>query len=523
MAVAIVSTALIGWSPTIPSALGAGADAVSADTVLLAGGTALIMGGTGPCCTQPEPPPSPSYVAAVDRLYVSPHFPGYTVEGLYTPEQFHPFTGLTSATFDQSVSAGASDLNTAIMQQFAAGNNAVVLGISQSATVETLELEHLAALPADARPGSDQLSFVLLGDGNNPDGGFLARFPGLDITSIGLTFSGATPDDVYPTAVYSLEYDGWADFPRYPIDILADLNAFAGMAFVHGLYPDLTSTQLATAVAVPTEGPTLTTYELIPTENLPLLDPVRDIPIGGNALADLLQPDLSVIVNLGYGNPDYGWSTGPANVATPAGLFPPLNDIAEAIALLMPDTVRGVDNALAAVGLPPLPNLPVPSFLPDPVNFSLPSWPAALTMTDTLAVSPRVGAVIDGALNELDSVLNTAINDDIDPVIQGAVYAVGDPLRAAATALGAPERITNAIYVGEQALPSVLEGPGTFVTNDVHFLVTAIEDLAAGNLSGFGQELQLIPAADITLAVMVGALLPALALEDILAGIPFNI
>jgi hypothetical protein len=29
------------------------------------------------------------------------------------------------------------------------------------------------------------------------------------------------------------EYDGFADFPAYPINVLADLNAVAGVAFVH--------------------------------------------------------------------------------------------------------------------------------------------------------------------------------------------------------------------------------------------------------------------------------------------------
>lgn len=68
-----------------------------------------------------------------------------------------------------------------------------------------------------------------------------------------------------------------------------------------------------------------TTYYMIPTQNLPLLDPLRAIPFVGNpSLADLFQPDLRVIVNLGYGNPDLseGWSPGPANVPTTFGLFP---------------------------------------------------------------------------------------------------------------------------------------------------------------------------------------------------------
>src|SRR5262249_54939721 len=84
--------------------------------------------------------------------------------------------------------------------------------------------------------------------------------------------------------------------------------------------------QVNTAIKLPTSGPTTTTYLLIPVTNLPLLDPLRAIPIIGNPLADLLQPDLTVLVNLGYGPNNVGYST-PANVPTPFGLFPNVNPL----------------------------------------------------------------------------------------------------------------------------------------------------------------------------------------------------
>ena len=40
-----------------------------------------------------------------------------------------------------------------------------------------------------------------------------------------------------------------------------------------------------------------------PNQNLPLLDPLRAIPVVGTPLADLLQPVLTPLVNLGYGDP----------------------------------------------------------------------------------------------------------------------------------------------------------------------------------------------------------------------------
>jgi PE-PPE domain len=78
------------------------------------------------------------------------------------------------------------------------------------------------------------VSFVLVGDPSNPDGGFLERFVGGSIPSFGV----ATPSDLFPTEIFTNEYDGFADFPRYPIDILSDLNAHLGIIFEHTAYPN---------------------------------------------------------------------------------------------------------------------------------------------------------------------------------------------------------------------------------------------------------------------------------------------
>jgi PE-PPE domain-containing protein len=120
---------------------------------------------------------------------------------------------------------------------------------------------------------------------------------------------------VYPTDIYTLQYDGWADYPQYPLNILADLNAFAGIADVHGEYPDLTAAQVDSAADLPTTASdTMTNYYLIPTENRPLLNPLEQLG-APQWLIDLIQPDLTVMVNLGYGD-------GPADVPTLAQLFP---------------------------------------------------------------------------------------------------------------------------------------------------------------------------------------------------------
>ncbi|WP_254848419.1 PE-PPE domain-containing protein [Mycobacterium sp. SP-6446] len=302
-------------------------------------GTALIMGGTG------NPQPNAGYVTAVDGRYIAPKYPGYTPVGVYTPEQFWPVTGLTSETFGQSVAQGVPLLNNAIMTHTAAGSHVAVLGYSQSATIATLEMRHLDNLPADARPSPDQLSFVLLGDPNNPNGGILERFNGLYIPGLDVPFNGATPPNTpYPTAIHTIQYDPIGDFPQYPIDLPADANAIAGYFYLHGAYPNLTAAQLATAIPEPVSPGYAgsTSYDLIPTQNLPLLDPLRQIGVP-SPIIDLIQPDLREIVDLGYDRAGY------ANVPTPAGLFPNVNPFT-VVGDLDQATTQGVHDALRRIG-----------------------------------------------------------------------------------------------------------------------------------------------------------------------------
>ncbi|MGA9677530.1 MAG: PE-PPE domain-containing protein [Mycobacterium sp.] len=313
----------------------------------------LIMGGSG------LPIPPPSYVTATLN-YINHNFnvlPS-NANPLFTPEGYYPLI-LKSLPLDPSISQGLQILDSAIKSTLA--NNPTgsvgVLGYSQSADISSLEMLNLANPTLNPNPPTaNQLGFTLLGDQMNPNGGFFARFPGfpagqpLQLPALGLTLYGATPSNtIYPTNIFTLEYDGWADFPQYPINVVSDLNAFAGIAFVHGTYPNLNPSALPPGYAIqqlPTSpGYTgVTNYYMITTPNgLPLLDPVRAIPVIGNPLADLLQPDLTTIVNLGYGNPNFGYSTGPADVQTYFGLFPHVSQ-----AVIAQDLISGAHQGTAA-------------------------------------------------------------------------------------------------------------------------------------------------------------------------------
>jgi hypothetical protein len=249
----------------------------------------FVMDGSG------TPIPPPTFVANVFSKYVMPNFPAGLVQALSMPAGEYPDSGIKDLPQDISIARGVTILNNASQQQLAAGNTVNVLGYSQGAHIASLEMQ---LLDPSGTPSSLPINFVLLGNSMNPNGGWDARFPGLSLPTLGFSTLGPAPSNDFPTKVYTPEYDGWADFPQYPIDVFSDLNAVAGMVTVHTGYENLTSTQINSAILLPTQGPT-TTYYMIPTQNLPLLDPVRFIPYVGNPIADLLQPVLTPLVNWG--------------------------------------------------------------------------------------------------------------------------------------------------------------------------------------------------------------------------------
>ena len=302
--------------------------------IQLAAMTALIMGGTG------NPQPLPSYVTAINNRYLTGQYSTYTASGLTTPEQFWP-QGLTSLTFDQSVNKGVGILDAAIHSDTTGPTDqVVVVGYSQSATIATIEERNLAKESNAPTPG--RLSFILVGNPDNPNGGILERFHGLYIPILDVAFTGATPAGPYPSSVYSIQYDGWADFPKYPLNVLADLNAVLGILTLHPQYPKLTAAQLASAIKEPTTGGS-TTYYLIPTANLPILQPLVDLHVPA-PIIDLIEPTVRLIVELGYDR------TAPANVPAPAQLINPHNNPITLAAELRTAAQQGINAARQDLG-----------------------------------------------------------------------------------------------------------------------------------------------------------------------------
>lgn len=306
--------------------------------------TALMMGGTF------MPTPSQRWQDAIITDYINPATGGH-----YTPVLVPtPASGAST-----SVPIGLANLQSAMAQQPAA-QPYLVEGYSQSAQIA---VDAKIQLMQAGQPAPD-VTFFLLGSGNRPDGGFLERFDGLVIPGMpGFDFNGAEPTDAgISTIDVAAQYDAVADFPQYPINLVADLNALLGFIYTHAGYGDGPLPQqfpLLWPPSEPLEGPYAdayalgstdivrqvtgdTTFYFIPTAELPLLGPLRSLGVPESWL-DIVQPALRVIVEAGYDR------SVPFGEPVPAQLIP-ITDPITFIIEFSKAVVQGANNAFALFG-----------------------------------------------------------------------------------------------------------------------------------------------------------------------------
>ncbi|MGE2692039.1 PE-PPE domain-containing protein [Mycolicibacterium pulveris] len=357
---ALAATVALTMVSTVPPAVQLAADK-----------TALVMGGVT------VPTPDEAYIDAVKNQFIAQTHPGQDIDyvAVTTPGELWPATGVArligwavgdprvwgpggsgwpdepwwklSGLFDltpnQSVNAGVTSLEAAMA---AHGNdNLVIYGYSQSATIANIVKRRLAAKYPDETTAPD-IDFVLGGDSNLPNGGLHARFPGLYIPILDWTFDGAELTDTpFTTFVITRKYDGLADFPLYPLNIIATLNALMGFVYLH------TNPFDVALPADPTTSPAYqgasgtTSYYLFDTGNLPLFEPFRDLGVP-EALIDVVEPFFRFLVELGYDRTIAPWEP------TPARLIP-LLDPRDVVVGLVDAIGECINNALALVGVPP--------------------------------------------------------------------------------------------------------------------------------------------------------------------------
>ncbi|WP_449561153.1 PE-PPE domain-containing protein [Mycolicibacterium mageritense] len=235
--------------------------------------TALVMGGN----TNPDP--STEYVDSQIDNYYDASFTGVR-RGIHTPEEFWPNNG--TLTFDQSTAEGVDDLE---HEMDTTDGELVIVGYSASTRIASAEKYKLIAEGDYSR----DITFVLISDVNKGNGGILARFGGWTIPILGVTFDGATRTDSengqFETKSITFVHDGWSDFPIYPANVLADANAVAGIALLHGTYPNLDNPTLT-----PVGSTGDTDYYVIETDIVPLLMPLESAGVPRAVLLGMWGP-----------------------------------------------------------------------------------------------------------------------------------------------------------------------------------------------------------------------------------------
>ena len=349
---------------------------------LSADSTALILGGTT------VPTPDNAYIETVRNHFIEPTHPDQiNYVAVTTPEEFWPLTGLdpprrARARAPERLGAWRPRVaRRAVVETLGAlrphhrpvnpdrgrrsGAGDGRAGQRPSGDLRLLAgRDHRERGEAKARravPGGHQapdIDFVLSGDPNVPNGGLHARFPGLYIPILDWTFNGPEPTDTqFDTIVITRQYDGLADFPLYPLNLIADLNAVLGVVYVHPYDLD---------VSLPADPTTSTAYQgthgdasyyFFPTEDLPLFAPLRSLGVP-EPLIDVVEPFFKVIVDLGYDRSIKPWEP------TPARLIPRLKP-ATVAADLVNAVGEGINNAAVLFGAPAPLSIPTPAVTAD--------------------------------------------------------------------------------------------------------------------------------------------------------------
>ena len=453
----------------------------------------LVIGGTG------DPNPGPGYVEAADLLYIdqkyagditsfyqatstTPGSPEFFGPGLYTPEQAYPLFGggvqqlyynLTDPSTDlpasnTSVGQGADILENTILSDIANKEGSTVFGYSQSSTLSGITMQLLEG-QGITNSSPDAPQFLLIADPNNPNGGLFERFNGfettsgqttvdpLNLSSLGISFDGATPADDFTTNVYTLEYDGFADFPRYPLNFLSDVNAFLGIAELHGTYLNFalngtgpTPTDIANAVPLTTEGLTTTDYYMIDTiDGAPVTAPL--VGLLPAPLQELLGPDLTYLINLGYGDGTLGYSDTAANVPTPFGLFPDVS-LSTVLSTLGTDTEQGFENLISGT---------------DPYSAAVDPASSGQSLTDIWSALEADAANPAASFTEFVNALSSAAS-----TLYSTLLPTADIINSLVTSLPAWE---TSIFTDNLSSGDLLDALGLPIAG-----TTAIGTLAAG-------------------------------------------
>jgi hypothetical protein len=234
------------------------------------------------------PVDNPAYADAAASLYL--HAAGFEISPDYANVATLNMPEVVSGgTLNDAVNQGIGQLVSTIEDKYDAGELSAadplyIFGYSQSSVVAGMAEQQLHDYGID----SNDLHFVLVGDSASTQGGFLNafidEFPASWQPYIIDTFKAfgaddvlgqTTPNDLFPTDVYSLSGDGWSIYDN-------GLNN-AGLFSEHLEYLGLTSQEIASAGAPIVDG--MTNYFTIPDSMVNSLEALlTQLQIAGSVL-----------------------------------------------------------------------------------------------------------------------------------------------------------------------------------------------------------------------------------------------
>jgi hypothetical protein len=284
--------------------------------------TVLAIGGLGYETVEPE---------LIKRVAGGRFANEENLVGLAWPGELAPFNG--TLTLNESVAVGVETLDAAIRNT---PGQKIVVGASGSTLAVNEVMRRLAKDPNG--PAADEISFVVLGDA---DRGVFKQMRGLTLPIFDYTVPGI-PVTKYDVTVVAGEYDGMGDWPDRSWNLLAVLNALAGTGLlqqiidepiveqyrledwgsVHydAMFADLDQVpEKNVTTTVNRAGGTTTAY-LVPTADLPLLRPLKNLGVQQDVI-DGLEKLLRPIIDSAYIRNDAVRNTPPSfgSVTRPGG------------------------------------------------------------------------------------------------------------------------------------------------------------------------------------------------------------
>ena len=231
-------------------------------------------------------------------------FPGTSAQVVNYPASVGVVSGsLAAPGANQAVAMGRVSLHDQIRNAASGGEPVVIAALSMGTLVINSELAYLSSDPA--APPPDRLSFALFG---GPELGVAATYLPLGVTVPIIDYTVRDlSDSQYDVAVVYHQYDGWADPPDRPWNLVAVVNALFGTLYFHN---NSSVAAVSDAVALSSSktalGGTTTTY-MIPSSTVPMLLPLAQAGVPEQVIAGL-NAKLKPIVDAGYSDltPDAG-------------------------------------------------------------------------------------------------------------------------------------------------------------------------------------------------------------------------